>query len=164
MGQEPENTPESGQEPASTDEPVVKQTFDADYVKQLRAEAASHRKEAQEVKQRLQELEDRDASELEKAQNKVTKEAQRAEAAEARLTRYEVAAEKQVPAEAVELLTGSTREELEAQADKILSFAAKPEAPAPEFDGGAREPAPEVLTPEQSHNRLFLEQLGLAPK
>ena len=129
-------------------------TFDADYVRQLRAEAAKYRKEAQEAKSKAQEYEDRDKTELEKLNGKLSKAEQAKLDAEQRLLRYEVAAEKQVPAEALELLTGSTREELEAKADKLLALVQKPE-PTPDFDGGARETAPAAQTPEQAHDAFI---------
>lgn len=151
-----------GQAPEGSEEtPAVKQTFDADYVKGLRAEAARHRKEAQEAKAEAQELKERDQSEVEKLTTKLTKAEQAKAEAEARLTRYEVAAEKQIPAEALDLLSGNTREELEAKADKILEFTSKTtEPPAPEFDGGAREPAPEPKTPAEAHNEFAALLLG----
>lgn len=59
--------------------------------------------------------------------------------ANAKLARYEVASLKGIPAEALDLLTGSSREDLEAQADKLLSLIAeqsKPKSPKPdEFQG-----------------------------
>jgi hypothetical protein len=56
------------------------------------------------------------------------------------------------------LLKGTTREELEASADKILSLVKKPDTSdtKPDFDGGAREPAPDPETPEQAHNKEVL--------
>jgi hypothetical protein len=50
----------------------------------------------------------------------------KAEASEAttKLMRYEVATQKGVPSDAVDLLTGSTKEELESAADKLLSLIA----------------------------------------
>jgi hypothetical protein len=156
MGQEPENTPAEGEKPEATVETEVKQTksFDEDYVKTLRAENAAHRKKAQEAIERLEALEERDKTEAEKAAAKATKEAQRAEAAEAKLTRYEVAAEKGLPSDTLDLLSGSTREELEAKADRILELVkSRTESEKePDFDGGAREPAPDPLPPEQQHN------------
>ncbi len=166
MGQEPEAAKTDGPEPTATatetkvEKTEVKaepQQFDADYVKQLRSEAAKYRTEAQEAKSKVQEFEDANASEVEKAQNKATKEAERASAAEAKLLRYEVANEKNVPAKLVPLLTASDRESLESQADLILENA-KPETP--DFNGGAREPAPEPKTPEEQHRDLILGALG----
>ena len=139
-------------------------TFDADYVKSLRSESAANRKKAQEAIARIEELEARDQSELEKAQTKAAKLEQAKVEAEAKLLRYEVAAEKDVPAEALDFLTGNTREELEAKADKLLELVkSRNNTPEPDFDGGAREPAEENLTPEEEHNRLFLQAMGLAP-
>lgn len=161
-----ESTPAEGDTPEATTESEVKvketKTFDEGYVKQLRAEAAANRKKAQEVTERLEALEERDKTEAEKAAAKAAREAQRAEAAEAKLTRYEVATEKGLPADTLDLLTGNTREELEARADRILELVkSRTESQKePDFDGGAREPAPEPQTPEEAHNRLFLEALG----
>lgn len=170
-GQAPEGTPESnepGQEPASTPETKPDEgkdegkTFDAEYVKQLRSENAARRKREDELSERIQELEDRDKSEAEKAQSKLSRAEKRAAEAEAKLLRFEVAADKQVPPDAIDLLAGTTREELEAQADKILALA-KQAQQAPEFDGGAREPAPEPDTPEESHRKTLATLFGINP-
>lgn len=167
MAQEAE-APAEGETPeATTVETEVKETkkFDESYVKELRAENAATRKKAQEAFARLEELELRDKTEAEKAAAKATKEQQRADAAEARLARYEVATDKKVPAEAVEFLQGNTREELEASADKLLELvkSGTTSNDSPNFDGGPREPAPEPLSPEEAHNKTFLEALGLTP-
>jgi hypothetical protein len=60
----------------------------------------------------------------------------------------------------VPLLTATTREDLEAQADLILENA-KPATP--EFDGGARETAPTPKSPEQDHNDLAVQLFGGRP-
>ena len=164
-----EDTPAEGSTPEApeteTAEPKADaKTFDADYVKALRSENAGFRKKAAEAIARIEELEARDQSELEKAQTKAAKLEQAKVEAEAKLLRYEVAAEKDVPAEALDFLTGNTREELEAKADKLLELVkSRNNTPEPDFDGGAREPAEENLTPEEEHNRLFLQAMGLAP-
>jgi hypothetical protein len=161
MGQEPESTPTpEAPEPTAdtTDTTTEPKQFDAEYVRKLRGEAAAHRKEAQEAKARVEEFENAQRSELERASAKTTKAEQRAAQAEAKLLRFEVATEKQVPPKLVALLTGTTREELEAQAALILDNA-KPADP--DFDGGPREPAGPAKTPEQEHNDLFLKALGV---
>jgi len=59
--------------------------------------------------------------------------------ASAKLMKLEVAAQKGVPTEALDLLPGSSREELEAAADKLLSLIAeqsKPNAPKPDLNQG----------------------------
>ena len=106
----------------------------------------------------LDQIKEANASELEKAQSKTKKETERAETAEAKLLRYEVAQEKEIPAKLVPLLTATDKESLEAQAD-LIHENAKPENP--DFDGGTRQPAPESKTPEEQHNQQLLQMLGL---
>jgi hypothetical protein len=112
---------------------------------------------------KFDELQEKNQSELEKAAAKATKAEKRADDAEGKLLRFEVAAEKQVPSNLLPLLTAQTRVDLEAQADLILENA-KTADPTPEFDGGAREPAPEPVSPEQGHNNFLLQTLGISPK
>lgn len=155
-GQEP--TKPAGQTPEPSPQGDSPKTFDEAYVKELRSENAAARKARQELEAKLNEYEERDKSELEKLTGKVTKAEQRAADAEAKLLRYSVAQEKEVPAKLVPLLTASSREDLESQADLILENA-KPEQP-PEFDGGPREPAPDPKTPDQAHNELAVALFG----
>jgi hypothetical protein len=172
MGQEPA-APAEGQEPKA-DEPKEAPdtqpsasgeptTFSPEYVKELRAEAARHRKEAQEAKAKASEYEDRDKSELEKITGKLTKAEERAQAAENTLLRFQVAAEKQLPKELIPRLRGSTEEELAADADELLNLVkSRNDNDKPDFDGGAREPAPEPKTPEEQHNEAILGLMGLS--
>jgi NADPH-dependent glutamate synthase beta subunit-like oxidoreductase len=157
---------QEGQEPTPATEPNEPQaggkTFSEEYVKQLRAENAASRRAAQEAKAKAEELEARDQSEVEKLTTKATKAERERDEAKAALLRYEVAAEKQVPAEAVDLLVGNTREELEAKADRLLELV-KARETTPEFDGGTRDPAPEAKDPEAAHDDLALAILGLKP-
>lgn len=129
-GQEPEQTPaQTEQEP---------KTFDADYVKKLRDEAASNRTKANSLEQRLKEFEDRDKTQAQKDADKKAELESRAIAAEQKLLRFEVAAEKGLDAKYADLLTGSTKEEMAARADLLLD-AVTPTGTS--FDGGVREPA-----------------------
>lgn len=75
---------------------------------------------------RLKELEDADKSELQKAQDAAAEATRKAEAAELRAVRAEVAADKGLTAKQAARLVGTTREELEADADELLT----------EFGGG----------------------------
>jgi hypothetical protein len=62
-----------------------------------------------------------------------------AESARTALLRYEIASEKNIPAEAIKLLSGSTREELEEAADALVALMAnqsKPTIPAPDVSQG----------------------------
>lgn len=173
MGQEPAEAPAEGQEPKAAEqessdtqpsangEPT---TFSPEYVRELRSEAARHRKEAQEAKAKAAEYEDRDKSELEKITGKLSKAEERAQAAENSLLRFQVAAEKQLPRELIPRLRGNTEEELAADADELLNLVkSRNDNERPDFDGGAREPAPEPKTPEEQHDEAVLGLLGLKP-
>lgn len=113
---------------------------------------------------KFDELQEKNQSELEKAAAKATRAEERANTAEGKLLRFEVAAEKQVPSNLLPLLTAQTRADLETQADLILENANTADSPAPEFDGGAREPEPEPVAPEQGHNNFLMGVLGVPPK
>ena len=144
--------------PSTETEP---KTFDAEYVRQLRAEAAKNRKEAQEAKARAQEYEDRDKSETEKLTGKVTNLTDENKSLKGENLRLRVAIDKKLPADLIDRLRGDTKEELEADAESLLQLVNnnKPE-PTPEFDGGARETAPTPKTPEQEHQDFLLGLLG----
>jgi hypothetical protein len=73
---------------------------------------------------RWREYEQSQKSEHEKLQERLDALQAEATQATARLMRYEVASEKGIPAEAIDLLTGSSRDELEAAADKLLALIA----------------------------------------
>lgn len=165
---------QSGQEPAKGETPTTEakegekpqaepkgetKTFDEAYVKELRAEAAKNRKAAQEATARAQEYEDAQKSELEKANTKAQRAEQAKAEAEARLVRYQVAQEKEVPAKLVPLLTATSKEDLEAQADLLIENA-KESAPKPDFDAGVRDPAEEPKTPEQAHRDFLMNVFG----
>lgn len=78
-------------------------------------------------------------SEYDKLAEELSKYKSEASEASAKLLKLEVAAQKGVPTEALDLLPGSSREELEAAADKLLSLIAdqsKPNAPKPDLNQG----------------------------
>lgn len=95
-------------------------------------------KEAQadrELAAKWREYESSQKSEHEKLAEELAKANAIANEATSKLTRYEVAAEKGIPAEAIDLLTGNTKEDLEAAAEKLLSLIAdqsKPKTPRPD--------------------------------
>lgn len=61
-----------------------------------------------------------------------------AEKAAAENLRFRVALEKKLPPELIDRLQGATKEEMAADADKLLELV----SPTPRLDGGARTPAP----------------------
>lgn len=95
-------------------------------------------KDAQGLREAAEKWAEYEAS-LKPAQERLAEElaATKAEAESARtaLLRYEVAAEKGIPADAVKLLNGTSREELEDAADSLLALIAnqsKPKSPKPD--------------------------------
>jgi NADPH-dependent glutamate synthase beta subunit-like oxidoreductase len=158
----PETEPKDNANTPEPESPESPKTFDADYVKSLRSENAAARKARQELEAKLTEYEERDKSELEKLTGKLTKAERDKAEAEAKLLRFEIAAEKQVPADALDLLTGTTREELEAKADKLLELvkSRNESEKTPDFDGGAREPA-DNSDPVAAHNDVILKLAGI---
>lgn len=152
----PEGTPATGGDPAN--EPTGGTPADlGDPGKRALAEERAARREAEkqrkELEARLKELEpmaaeaqklkDAKKSEAEKLTEKLTAAERRAAEAEQRLLRAEVAAEKGLTAAQAKRLVGSSKEELEADADDLLaSF-----GPVGPEGGGKKRAAPERLRP-----------------
>jgi regulator of replication initiation timing len=170
MGQEPENTPQEGKAPEPATEPNKGQepqgkepaTFDKEYVQSLRSESAQRRIEAQQLKEKLEEYEERDKSESEKLTGKVGKLSEENKGLASENAKLRVALQKNLPADLIDRLRGNTQEELQADADKLLSLVKTPDdtEKEPDFDGGAREPAPDPDSPDQAHSKLLLGLFG----
>lgn len=109
-------------------------------LKKANQEAASNRK-------KLQELDDKDKSELQKAVERAEAAESRADQAESRILRLEVAASKGLTPAQAKRLVGASKEELEADADELLATF-KPSTTDPGGDGaggdgdGERRPDP----------------------
>ena len=124
--QEHENENENEQQ--EREDGGEQKTFSPDYVKKLRDEAAKHRREKQELADRLKAIDDKDKSEAQKLEERATAAEQRAAAAESSALRLEVALDKapegMATAQVKKLakrLTGSTQEELEADAEELFA-------------------------------------------
>lgn len=148
--------PEAEPEVASEDEP---KTYTEEYVKQLRGEAAQYRTRLREVEGKVKEFEEANQSELEKLTGRLSAEQKRADEAAAKLLRFEVASDKDVPSKLVKFLQGDSREELEASAVELLELTKAPDS-SPSFDGGPRVPAEEPKTPVEAHNDVLLAITG----
>lgn len=137
-GQEPTpQEPPSGQQPGQEPEP---QTFDREYVQQLRAEAARHRTEAQEAKSRVEEFERANQTDLERVSGERDTLKSELEPTKQENLRLRVALDKKLPPELVDRLKGGTKEEMEADADSLLELVGQ-QQPPPNFGGGPRRPA-----------------------
>lgn len=113
-------------------------------------------REAEKLRLRLKEFEDRDKTEQQKLAESHAAAEKRAVDAEMGLARYRVAVAKQLPAELVDRLRGSTEEELAADADHLLELVGA--APrGTDFDGGARTTAGKPA----DMNSLIRRQAGL---
>lgn len=98
-------------------------------------EANAHREDAE----KWREYEASLKPEQERMRERLTAAEQEAEAARIQLLKYEVATEKQLPADALALLTGSSREELEDKAETLLALISnqsKPKTPKPDATQG----------------------------
>ncbi len=119
------------------------QTFDAEYVGKLRAENAKYRKAAKDnadAAERLAAIEEANKTEAQKQAEQLDRLQQENSQLKLESLRAQVAAAKNIPDPA--LLVGTTLEELEAHADKLLAF--KGQTPPPDFGAGNRGDAPDT--------------------
>lgn len=122
----PEGTPDPDvtPKPPEGDEP---KTFDADYVKKLREEAAKYRTEAKanaEAAKRLAEIEEAQKSEAEKQADRIRQLEEQALSAQRDALRFKVAAKYGIGDEDADLfLTGTDEETLVRQAERLAGRA-----------------------------------------
>jgi hypothetical protein len=132
-------------QPETTTDAEPQGAAETDWKKEARKWEA-RAKEAQTFKEQAdkwREYEQSQKSEHEKLAETLASAQATASEATAKLTRYEVASQKGIPAEALDLLTGSTREELESAAEKLLSLIANQSKPALKPDTNQGQPAPQ---------------------
>lgn len=119
----PEPTPPA--DPAPTPDPLG----DAG-LKALQAERTRAAKAEADLKALQKQIEDSQKTAEQKAADAITAATTVATEATAKALRYEVAADKGIDLALASRLTGSTREELEADADKLMTLIPKGQAPA----------------------------------
>jgi flagellar biosynthesis/type III secretory pathway protein FliH len=98
-------------------------------------------KEAETLRLKLKEYEDRDKSEADKLAEGKAEAEREAATAKRELMRYRVAAKKKLPAELANRLQGSTEEEMESDADNLLEVFGAQQRQTPSYDGGVRQTA-----------------------
>lgn len=114
------------------------------------ARAAAEKRE-KDLAARLQEIEDRDKTEEQKRAERLAALEESDKSKTAKLLRYEVAAAKDIPLSAADRLKGSTKEEIEADADALKALlagsgATPPPTPKPDpSQGSGGEPKPRTL-------------------
>jgi len=129
----------------------------AQHLKAARAEAKEWRAKFQEAQGRLSkldELEDASRSELEKAANRAAKAEQAAQSASLEALRWQVAAERGLPAALARRLQGSTKAELEADADDLVQMAQPRRVPDAGNHSNGQGPLP------NDPNRYIREQIA----
>jgi hypothetical protein len=105
-------------------------------------QAKAAAKQLGELQTRLKEYEDAQKSDLDKLTERATAAERQAATAQARLLRYEVAAAKKLPPGWAGRLQGTSKEELEADADALLEQLGESQArQTPGYDGGVRQTA-----------------------
>lgn len=112
-----------------------------------RKELEAQLKELQPLAAKAKQLEDAKKSEAEKLNEKLTSAEKRAADAEQRLLRAEVAAEKGLSAAQAKRLVGATREELEADADDLLTVFGSSSKDGDTSKGGKGRTSPDRLRP-----------------
>ena len=106
---------------------------------------------------RLAEIEESQKTEAQKAQERFEAAEKRAAELELKATRAEVAADKGVP---VSLLSGSTKEEIEASAEALIAFRGE-QANGPVIPGQGNQPdTTKTGTPAQIFGDLLTKQLN----
>ena len=134
------------------------ETFDSDYVRKLRRSEAKYRTEAKtnaEAARKLAEIEDANKSEQQRLMERAeTAEKSRADL-ELKLMRVEVAVAKGLPSDLTARLKGTTKEELEADADELLTYVKPAPGKASDALVGARTPPAQSEDVEQVAARIF---------
>ena len=149
MADEPTTAPVEGEQTEpQTETPPEPQASESpkqpDIPVEVKRALAKANKEAESLRLKLKEIEDRDLSELEKARRDAQEASSRLADYERTNTRQRVALEKGIPAALVARLQGSTVEEISADADELLALLKAPVSPRPDPGQGARPSTPEA--------------------
>lgn len=136
----PAPAPEPQEEPKSPEDALGDAGKKALEAERKNARAAAKERDA--LAARLKEFEDRDKTEQQKLAERAEAAEKRAQELESRALRLEVASEKGLNAAQAKRLVGTTREELEADADELLETfkPAEPKTPSLDLDLGSRTP------------------------
>lgn len=145
MADEPIPTPEKGGDPAPEPKTLTQAEIDKIVENRLAREREKQQAEREAEKQRLEDEKKSEveklASQIQALQKQVEEQTARADKADLDALRAKVAQAKSLPAGFASRLTGSTQEELEADADAILEVigGSKEDDPEPKGFGRPRE-------------------------
>ena len=147
-------------EPQQSPEPTEpKPTETVDFWKRQARENEARAKANADAAKRHKEIEDRDLSELQKAQRDREEALNRLQEVEREAVRNRVALTKGLPADIAATLSGSNEEELAAHADRLLAWRSNvpPTTPRPDPGQGPRPTTPEAEA-ESEYLRFFPDE------
>jgi hypothetical protein len=157
------------QEPPEGEQQPESKTFDADYVANLRREAAKYRTEAKanaDAAAKLAQLEEAQKTEAEKLTDRVAAAERERDAARVEALRTKVGSAQRLPAAVADLLQGSTEEELTAHAAVIAAefdkWSKDNSRPRGDLDQGGRSRSV-ATSPAQEFAHLMQAQLQRPP-
>lgn len=132
--------------PPATPPVEPKPTETVDYWKQMSRKNEEQAKANAEAAKKLKDIQDRDLSELQRAQRDAEELRTQFEVLNRTNLRNQVALQKGLPADVAAILSGSTEEELTAHADALLAWrgSATPTTPRPDPGQGPRPASPEA--------------------
>lgn len=133
-----EETVETTAETAVETESAAETAEKPDKSKAILADLAKERRARQAAEKRLQELDDANKSELTKAQERAAEAEKASQGHEAIALRLQVAFDKGLTPSQAKRLVGTTRDELEADADEIVRDFAAAKRPSGSIDQGPR--------------------------
>lgn len=139
----------SADNPDAVKKAIQAERANAKVAKKAAEDAAA---EAEKLRAKVQEFEDRDKSEQEKAEKRAADAEAKAEKAEKKLLRLTVAGRKKLPVDLASRLQGETEAELEADADNLLKLVKEQDTVS--VDGGARR---STKTPDDMNARIRAE-------
>lgn len=133
---------ESGEQNAGAPAEAAPAKREPEVPPEVKRALAKANKEAETLRLKLKEYEDRDKTEAQKLAERAAAFEKQAAEAQTELMRYRVAADKKLPAELAARLRGSTPEEMAADADELLTLLnAQQQRQTPNYDGGVRQSA-----------------------
>lgn len=138
---------------------ATRPTETVDFWKAKAREQETRAKANAEKAKKFDDLEAERKTEAEKLTDRATEAERVAADAVLRATRFEVAAEKGLPIELAPRLQGSTKDELLADADVLLTQVGPVKPKAPSLDGGARK----TSSGKSDMNDIIRQAAGLTP-
>lgn len=173
MAQEADSTAEPSTDTDTTDSPEPAaaenngngdpETFDREYVQKLRQESARYRteaKEAETLRKRVKEIEDAEKSDLERTQTRAETAEHERDQAQVELLRLRVAAKHSIPEDLIDLVSGTTEDEINDRAERLAKRLGDAAIRAPSVPAGPRGKPGTAENPESAVAQGLLALTG----